>query len=125
MSLPSFRHGAGSSNLRVVSWLWGGALYYLPFLCFVFSVVALYRKGMEIHAAILTFTYLLLAFFTSSFIISESHLAVGLFVATLTVIATFEWKKSTFVILLALALVSGSTYEFWVAFFPSAFYFLF
>jgi hypothetical protein len=103
----------GLNNVVYLSWLYGFILYYLPWLLFAVACALFLRANMMLHALLTAMLYLLLLSFTSFFIISESHLAVSLFILSLTIILTCSLHKWPIrLALLCLWLASLSVYEF-------------
>jgi hypothetical protein len=74
---------------------------------------------MDIHATLLVLMYLILVYFTSYFINIESHLASGLFVLALSIIATRSMRDfAPLLALICIGTIALACYEFWAIFFP-------
>lgn len=111
--------GSGWFDINQISYIYGAFLYYVPFGCYAASAYLLYRKGMTLSAALLVLMYLILVYFTSYFIVGESHLSTGLFLLTCAVLVTCDTRKVTTLVALAcLGAAAMWTYQFWVAFYP-------
>ena len=109
----------GTSDIAALSYIYGASLYYLPFICYAIAVFLLFRKGMYTHAILLVFMYTVLVYFTSYFIISESHFSSGLFVLALSIIATRCMQNVVpLLTLLGIGVIALFSYEFWALFFP-------
>lgn len=115
----------GTSDISTLSLIYGVSLYYFPFFCYVIAIILLYRKSMHIQATLLGLMYTILVYFTSFFIVSESHFAVGLFVLSVAIISTCKMEKVAPLFALAcIGLIAISSYEFWAIFFPLCIIFL-
>jgi hypothetical protein len=109
----------GISDISTLSRIYGASLYYIPFTCYAMSAYLLFRKGMHIHVTLLVLMYTILVYFTSYFIISESHLASGLFVLTISIIGTRCMRNvAPLLALLFIGTIALLCYEFWAIFFP-------
>ena len=109
----------GTSDVSALSYIYGISLYYLPFICYAIAVFLLFRKGMYTHATLLVLMYTILIYFTSYFIISESHLSSGLFVLALSIIATRCLQNvAPLLTLVGIGIIALFSYEFWAIFFP-------
>ena len=110
---------AGTSDTVTLSYIYGTSLYYTPFICYAIAVFLLFRKGMHTHALLLVLMYTVLVYFTSYFIISESHLSSGLFVLALSIIATRCMQNVVpLLTLVGIGVIALFSYEFWAIFFP-------
>ncbi|MCF8033288.1 MAG: hypothetical protein K9K66_09210 [Desulfarculaceae bacterium] len=109
----------GVLNVRHLSYIFGASLYYMPLICYAATAYILYRKGRSTHATLLVLMYTILVYFSSYFIISESHLATGLFLLIFSIMATCDLRRAaTLVALLCLGGIAVLTYQFWTVFFP-------
>jgi hypothetical protein len=110
---------AGISDISTLSRIYGASLYYIPFTCYAMAACLLFRKGMHTQATLLALMYTILVYFTSYFIISESHLSTGLFVLTISIIATRRMRNiGPLLVLVCLGTIGLLCYEFWAIFFP-------
>ena len=118
--LPTFLAlHAGISNISILSWIYGATLYYFPFICYVTAALLLFRKGMDIQAALLALAYQIMCYFTSYFIISEEHLACGLFMLALSIIATCNLRNvRPLFALICIGTIAFASYESWAIFLP-------
>ena len=115
----------GVSDLSVLARIYGACLYYMPFVCYALATYLLFRKGLKTQATILSIMYLLIVYFASYFIITESHYATGLFVLSLAILTTCDLGKwSTLLSLMSLGILALFSYEFWALFYPVCLLFL-
>lgn len=111
--------GAGITDASRLSWIYGATLTCAPLLCHVAAGALLLRAGLRLQVVLLVLLYCLLMAFTSFFVISESHLASGLFVLTIVIMSTCDlMRPAALVSLVLLAVPSLACYEFWSMFFP-------
>lgn len=109
----------GVSSLRQLSWLYGIALFYLPWLAYLGAAGLFLRANRPQHALLVALMYCLLACFTAFFIISESHFSAALFVLSCAVIVTCDLaRRPVQIALFLLWCLSLSCYEFWALYFP-------
>jgi hypothetical protein len=128
LELPTlFALKIGIINPETLSIIYGASLYYLPFFCYIAAALLLFRKGMSAQATLLGLMYTILVYFTSFFIISESHLSTGLFILVISIITTCNMQKVIpLLALLCISTIALLSYQFWVIFFPVCIvYFLF
>ena len=113
---------AGVSNVRQLSWIYGTALFYIPWCFWALACWRLLRAGMRYHAVIVAVMYTLLMLVTGWVAVSESHLAASVFVLTLAILLTSDltgWRDAF--ALVFLGLLSLFLYEFWAVYFPACF----
>jgi hypothetical protein len=120
IELPTlFALKVGIFNLETLSFIYVASLFYLPFFCYVTSVFLLFKKGLDIQATLLGLLYTILVYYTSFFIISEAHFSTGLFVLAITIMVTCSMRKLIpLLALLCIGIISISSYQFWLIFFP-------
>jgi hypothetical protein len=108
-----------TSDISILSLIYGSSLYFSPFICYIVAAFLLFRKGMDTQATLLILLYTILVYFTSYFIISESHLSSGLFVLTISIIATRCMRNiAPLLALMCIGTIALLSYEFWAIFFP-------
>jgi hypothetical protein len=120
MEFPTFLFlHIGISNISTLSRIYGASLYYIPYICYAIATWFLFRKSMDTHATLLVLMCLILIFFTSYYMDQEAHLASGLFVLTLSIIATCNLRNvAPLLALICIGTVAMACYEFWAIFFP-------
>lgn len=118
--LPTFLAARlGVTNVSTLSLIYGTSLYYIPFAFYAVAAFLFLRKSMNRQAVLLALLYLILVYFTSCFIVHESHFGTGLFVLAISIIATSTMRNiAPLLALLCIGLIALSSYGFWIVFFP-------
>ncbi|HPB30172.1 MAG TPA: hypothetical protein PLB62_01825 [Candidatus Sumerlaeota bacterium] len=113
------------TSIAHLSYLYGAALYYLPWLGYALSSWIFLRSGRPFHAFLIALMYSILVCFTGFFVISESHLAASLFVLTITILSVCDLTRIRVqCALLVLWVFTVLCYEFWAIFFIVSLVFL-